>query len=69
MIPDPDGVLDILVELTRRYKNGEIDAPTLDLVVQTRIVPQLNKACWCDYKLCCPAHERHVLPHNRCVLR
>jgi len=62
------GVLDIVVAQAKRYEDGEINAHAFDLLLD-RARRQAQKACWCDEGVCCYTHNKHVMPHERCILR
>lgn len=34
-----------------------------------RVARRLEYACWCTVGTCCRPHNKHVSPHENCILR
>lgn len=50
--------------LTKKTLDGHDEA----LLIK-RVSHRLDYACWCGVGTCCRAHNKHVSPHENCILR
>lgn len=57
------------IEQLRQQLNRRGLSPVDEARLIQRTADLLDKACWCNQKVCCLAHQKHTDPHERCAMR
>lgn len=60
--------LSAIASYVAQWEDGTMDPYTASQAIE-RQVRQMQRSCYCETSVCCPAHRVHVSPHRNCVLR